>query len=327
MAACHKADVIFSVIIPCKAGSGNLMECIEAISDQSFSRYEIIVLPDEWIADLPCTIRQIPTGAIGPGEKRDLGVQHSAGSILAFIDDDAYPHQDWLACADNVFTDAGIVAVGGPGVTPVDDPMLARASGLVYESLLGGSTYRYRVLAMKARWVDDYPSMNLLVRKSDFVKVGGFDTNFYPGEDTKLCSDLSDNGGLLRYDPDVMVYHHRRPLFVPHLKQILNYGIHRGHFARVYPGTSLRIGYLLPSFWVLGLLLGPILAAYWQSIFGVWIGVITIYGILLLISWLEMLVRSRDVICSSFAVIGIAATHIVYGIGFLGGFVTRTLSR
>jgi len=327
VAACPKTDVIFSIIIPCKVGSGNLRECIEAISIQSFGRYEIIVLPDEPIADLPYNIRQIPTGSIGPGEKRDLGAEYSAGSILAFIDDDAYPHQDWLARAHDVFVDDEIVAVGGPGVTPVDDPMLARASGLVYESLLGGSTYRYRVLAMKARWVDDYPSMNLLVRKSDFMKVGGFDTNFYPGEDTKLCSDLSDNGGLLRYDPQVLVYHHRRPLFVPHLKQIFNYGIHRGHFARVYPGTSLRIGYLLPSLWVLGLLLGPILAAYWQAMFSVWVGVVTIYGILLLVSWLEMLARSRDVVCSSFAMIGILVTHIIYGVGFLGGFVTRTLSR
>ena len=53
--------------------------------------YEILVLPDEAAnLDYPKT-RVIPTGPVGPSEKRDRAIAYANGEIMAFIDDDAYP--------------------------------------------------------------------------------------------------------------------------------------------------------------------------------------------------------------------------------------------
>ena len=40
------------------------------------------------------------------------------------------------------------------------------------------------------KFVSDYPTVNLFVRKKIFLKVGGFVEDFWPGEDTKFCLDL-----------------------------------------------------------------------------------------------------------------------------------------
>ena len=34
-----------------------------------------------------------------PGLKRDLAVEKSNGKVLAFLDDDAQPHEEWLNIA------------------------------------------------------------------------------------------------------------------------------------------------------------------------------------------------------------------------------------
>ena len=97
--------------------------------------------------------------------------------------------------------------------------------------------------------------MNLAVRKADFLKVGGYDSEFWPGEDTKLCLDLTQKlHKKIIYEPKAIVFHHRRPLMKPHLHQNGNFGLHRGFFAKVLPQTSRRPIYFLPSFMLLGLL-------------------------------------------------------------------------
>ena len=95
--------------------------------------------------------------------------------------------------------------------------------------------------------VDDYPSCNLFVRRDVLEKIGGYRTDFWPGEDTLLCKDIIDNWKRIVYDPWVVVYHHRRPLFLPHLRQLGRYAFHRGSFCKRFPSNSLRFSYFVPT--------------------------------------------------------------------------------
>ena len=105
---------------------------------------------------------------------------------------------------------------------------------------------------------DDLPSW---FKASVFKKTGGFDESFLTGEDTKVCMDIVyRQGKKLVYAPDVVVYHHRRPLFKPHLKQVRTYSRHRGLFARIFPKTSRRLTYFIPSTLVTGLVVGLLLS-------------------------------------------------------------------
>lgn len=245
-------DPLVSIVIACPKGSWMLDECLEAIRAQSYEKWECIVLPDEEKSEVEVeqrNIRIIPTGKVRPAEKRNIGIREAKGEIVAFIDDDAYPDAHWLEYAVKYFGDRDVGAVGGPGVTPPGDRSLARLGGRVYDNWLVSGNYRYRYHAGGVRMdVDDYPSCNLFVRKDVLDKIGGYRTDFWPGEDTLLCKDILDSWKRIIYDPWVVVYHHRRPLFLPHLRQLGRYAFHRGYFCKRFPSNSLHLSYFIPTF-------------------------------------------------------------------------------
>ena len=193
------------IIIPVKKINNYIYESIPIILELDYEDFGIIIFPDSFDGESFPKTKIIPTGAIGPADKRDLALLHSHADILAFLDDDAYPRKDWLKNAVLHFKDPKVAAVGGPAVTPMSDSLLQRVSGAVFLSKIGGGfPERYWPLG-RVREVDDWPSVNLLVRKDMFEKVGGFNSEYWPGEDTKLCLDIIKAGGKIIYDPDVFV--------------------------------------------------------------------------------------------------------------------------
>jgi len=242
------APPLVTVVVACPGDSAMLRECLAGVAAQTWERVETVVLPDAPL-DAPAPgVRVIPTGKVRPAEKRNAGIAAANGEIVAFIDDDAHPDRRWLEYAVKYFGDERTGAVGGPGATPPDDPYLAKAGGRVYENILVSGNYRYRYRAGGVRRdVDDYPSCNLLVRTSLLRKIGGYRTDFWPGEDTLLCKDVIDAGFRIVYDPWVIVYHHRRALFAPHLRQLGRYAFHRGYFVKRFPSNSLHLSYFVPS--------------------------------------------------------------------------------
>ncbi len=227
---------MISVIIPCKTKADLCPELLPALKSQTLKPLETFLVTDKLCPG-------------SPAEKRDFAAKISVGSVLAFIDSDAYPDKHWLKHALIHLRSPQVAAVCGPGLTPPTDSPRQKISGLVWSTKIGSGPYTYRNRQSSSCFVDDYPSFNLLVKKKDFLAVNGFDTQFWPGEDTKLCHDLvyKLNQQIL-YHPDIVVYHHRRPIWLPHLQQISRYGYQRGRFVRLFPQTSLRPAYFLPLF-------------------------------------------------------------------------------
>ena len=165
-----KESVVFSIIIPFKTWSFDLEESLRHLRQQTLERYEIILLPDaktslpDIYLDLPISI--YPTGEVNPALKRDLGAKKSIGRCLAFIDDDAYPQSDWLEIAWNTLENRNdISAIGGPAITPKDDPFWGRVFGAVFLSDFSGGFKERYVPSPPQRMVDDWPTVNLIVRK------------------------------------------------------------------------------------------------------------------------------------------------------------------
>lgn len=315
---------LISIIIPVKIHNPYLEECIAHCQRLDYPDYEIIVLPDSPLSQSWEDVKVVPTGPLAPSEKRDKGMEKAKGEILAFLDDDAFPSSDWLKNAAPHFQNKEVAAVGGPAVTPPNDTFKQKVSGFVYSSFLGGENRRYRYFPTSLREVDDYPTCNLLVRKSILEELGGFGSLFWPGEDTILCLNITQKlGQKIVYDPSVLVYHHRRPLFLPHLKQIKNYALHRRYFVKHFSQTSLRLSYFLPSLWVLGLAGGTVVSLFSPLIRLLFLIVILLYLILTFFSTLES--KSMKIVFSVF--LGIILTHLTYGTFFIQGLIMRKLQR
>ena len=329
---------LFSIIIPFKAPGRYLEESLPHLLALAETDFEVILLPDAPMDVAALTadprVRALATGPVSPAVKRDLGAASALGAYLAFIDDDAYPERGWLSVARAVFElSPDVAAVGGPAVTPPDDPFWARASGAVFLSRLTGVPERYRPTPPR-RDVDDWPTVNLIVRRDAFFTVGGFDTACWPGEDTKFCLDLvHKKGGRILYLPELFVWHHRRPGLAKHLRQIGNYGLHRGHFVRVHPETSRRPGYFVPAAWVLFLAVALVYGFFYVAdgvspspAFGrlLCLG-FGAYGLFLAVVLADLL-RFESFAVSLAAIPYVALTHIWYGLRFLYGLTRKTLT-
>lgn len=305
-----KKNILFSIIIPVRNTTPYLLETLKHLKKQTLDSFETLVITDE----ISITSN--------PAKKRNLGAKMAQGKYLAFLDDDSFPQKNWLKNAlKQIESDTNITAVCGPCLTPPSDSYLQKASGLVWSSYLGsGGAGTYRNSISKKRFVQDFPSVNLIVKKKDLLTIGGFNTHHWPGEDTILCLELvSKLNKKILYHPSIIVYHHRRKVIFSHLKQITRYATHRGNFARIYPKTSLKIGYLLPSFFFIYLLLLPFLPVLFMI-------PLLIYIFLLLITFFIFIYNHNKPLVSFLATITIPITHLYYGILFIFGFLKPQLN-
>jgi glycosyltransferase involved in cell wall biosynthesis len=317
---------MFSIIIPCRIFNNRLAETLDKLSVQTYRNFEVIVILDFEDSNLISSenVNYIFSGIKTPGEKRNIGINSSKGDYIAFLDDDAYPSEKWLENAKIIFDSTPeFIGVCGPSITPPDSSLLEQIGGYIYESFLTSGPTRYRHLPQSSRIVNDYPTVNLIVKKECMNEVGGFDIKYWPGEDTKLCLDLTKKyGKRIFYSPILVVYHYRRSVFHPHLIQLSRYASHRGFFAKEFPETSLKLTYFIPSLFVLYLLLLPILLLNIKNSAFLLIPL----GLYLLILSIESALiynKSGSLAKSILAAFGIFFSNVTYGVFFLKGLLSK----
>lgn len=315
-----------SVVIPLKRINAYLRESLESLRRQKYRNFDVFVITDapESFEVEGLDVKWLSSGPVPPNIKRMQAAKESTAQIVALLDDDAYPIEEWLATAVRHFADESVVGVGGPGVTPPQDPPAQQASGAVYVSPLVSARYTYRYVPESCRDVDDYPSCNLMVRRVPFLRWVPECVKYWPGEDTKLCMLLTQDGSRIVYEPGAVVYHHRRKLFWGHFRQVWNYAVHRGFFAKRYPETSLRPAYFVPSLFVLGNIVVLALFAM-QHVRLAAVALAAVYACIVLFSALST--RRSHPANPIVVSLGIYLTHLTYGCGFLLGLLRPELDH
>jgi GT2 family glycosyltransferase len=297
------------VIVPAKRLTALGRRCLGKLLELKDDRLEIVFVPDE-AEEVDNRVVVLPSGNVPVGRKRQLGLERSRGRFVALMDDDAYPAENWLEGMLEAIGQRSVVAATGPTLTPADDDELARLGGRVYSSWLVAGPNRWRYRPERPRDVDEPTGVNAVFRRETAEKIG-FASDYYPGDDTLLGDRLRDLGERVRYAPGMVVYHTRRRLWRPHLKQVWLYARHRGLFVWRIGGISRRPGYFLPSLFLLWAALG------WlgpRSLDLVWAASLALYLLACLASafdrrpgrWLRL-------------ALAIPLTHLTYAVGFLLG--------
>lgn len=302
---------IFSIIIPVRKVNPYLDQTLEKLKKQSVQNFEILVITDKI------------SSTANPAEKRNLGAKMAKGDYLAFLDDDSYPSKNYFKNAEKLikkYPEFG--GFCGPCLTPKKDNLFQKASGMVWSTWLGsGGAGVYRNSIQSPRFVDDYPSVNLIIKKKNFNQIGGFITSYWPGEDTLLCLNLTKKlNKKIFYHPTLLVYHHRRAIIICHLQQITRYAIHRGFFAHKFPQTSFKIGYFMPTIFTLYLV--SITIFHQNSIY---LFPLYLYLSILIFTFLQLILSKKSLVLSILTIITIPITHIYYGILFLYGFFKKDI--
>lgn len=318
----------FSVIIPARRVDSYLRENLDWLKKQNESVFEAVVVLENPVEEKKISEYEFEKTILysngGPSEKRNLAAKYSRGQWLAFIDSDAFPNENWLKTGKKYLVDEKVAALGGPQVTPPEDSFWQKVSGAAFLSPLSGRAIIRFLPGKKSRSIDDWPTVNFIVKKKDFEAVGGFDSDFWPGEDTKLCLDIVDKlKKKILYVPEMIVYHHRRSGLKKHLEQTGNYGLCRGFFAKKFPKTSARFidFYFVPSLWVAYLALGPVVFLFLPIFWKFYLFGICFYLSVVILSIFPVWYLTGNFLISLLSLYYLILFHIWYGIRFIQGYV------
>lgn len=227
-------------------------------------------------------------------EKRNAGARATSAPILAFLDDDVHVPPVWLEHMLRCFDDAKVGLVSGPSLVPDDITWPARLAGQALSSRAAGNvSARYLKGSEQPRAIkwSGIIGCNMLFRRTIFEQLGGFDPEFYPGEEMLASFRVSKLGHTLIFNPNAPVYHYPKQTFRGFWRQIFRYGATRIRLIRA--GVEIEIGPLVPGIWVLSLVVLGV-GALWHSWF-VYLLAFELLLYALVIGWftLEMVVQSR----------------------------------
>jgi len=172
--------------------------------------------------------------------------------------------------------------------------------------------------------VDDVHSCNFIARRSAIEKAGGWNEHYWPGEDTLICLAIRKSGFKILEANDVVVYHHRKPLFTEHLLQVSRFGLHRGFFAKRFGGNSLHLTYFAPSIGLMAFIFLGALSTLINAAAYLLVIPICIY---LAASLSATLLETRNKKMIPIVWAGIVLTHLTYGISFIAGLIKSNLKK
>jgi len=154
-------------------------------------------------------LRHAATLSRGLSRARNEGIRMAGSDILAFTDDDCLVRSDWIGAVAAAFEEEPDLAVVTGGSLPESTESLEARRVAI-------TTWHSAHRRHFQRPVD--PSevgggFNLSVRRVWAEKVGMFDPDLGPGarfrgaDDTDFIHRILRAGGVIRYDPDVVVSH------------------------------------------------------------------------------------------------------------------------
>jgi glycosyltransferase involved in cell wall biosynthesis len=194
-----------SIIIPSLNEEKMIGRCLESLAGMAISRdcFEVLVV-DNGSRDRTLTIANsfkdrlnlkiLQQTGVRISALRNLGARSALGQILAFLDADCLAPADWL---DRILA-----------LAPADGSGVLGAHYLLPEdsSWVGRTWHRYQE-APKSGAVSHVPAGDLIMRREDFLMLGGFDETIQTNEDYELCDRARKAGMQVRAFPQIGVIH------------------------------------------------------------------------------------------------------------------------
>ncbi|HTX86680.1 MAG TPA: glycosyltransferase [Candidatus Nanoarchaeia archaeon] len=200
----------FSIVIPAYNEAENIGAAIKALLGQTVEKkfFEIIVVDNNSTDDTFASAEQAGADLViketrqGTNMARQAGLSRARGEIIAFLDADCLPPDDWLEKIADDLSDPAIAAISGPfdygftglkkylnefyanfilpNVTAVLEFLFRRKSGI----LIGG---------------------NFAARRRAFSAIGGLPDLDFWGDDAAIAMLISRRAGPVRFDPRLVV--------------------------------------------------------------------------------------------------------------------------
>ncbi len=244
----------------------DLIELIDALKKQINESNEIIIIIDTNIGlytNIKNHILRYGNSNIkiifnpenkGLSHSRNIGIHHSNGDILAFIDDDAIPCPNWMNEIIKTFLkDGKIGAVTGDIIPTWEDNNMSWFPKELHWMI----SCSYILTPKKEKEVERGFGTNMAFRREMFQRIGEFNTelgingkNWVGGEDTDMFLRVKKNGIKIIFNPNVKVHHkiNKERIYIKNLiKRAINGGLSVAIMKKLFkynPSSSTENTYL-----------------------------------------------------------------------------------
>ena len=306
-----------SVILPIRNEEKYLADAVSAILAQHYDgKLEVIlaVAPSTdktleiaqqlHINDPRVVIVDNPTGRTAAG--LNLAIAASQYSIIVRVDGHSNIPSNYCQLVSEILEKTGAVNVGGV-MAAEGQSLFQRSVARAMRSPLGVGASRFHIGGSAGEVDTVYLGA---FRKEALVAIGGFDERFTRAQDWELNFRLRQAGGVIYFDPRLIVTYRPRSTIKALAKQYLEYGRWRRVISRRHQGT-INYRYLAPPFTVaattLSLLLGWLISPYLLI-------PALVYAVFILIASVIIGKNAGEILCLPTILL---TMHISWGFGFL----------
>ncbi|MGA2186759.1 MAG: glycosyltransferase [Bryobacteraceae bacterium] len=229
-AGASRSPLTVSIIINTYNRASSLENTLQALQRQNYFPFEVIVVngPSDdgteelldrhraWIRVGTCQDRNLSVS-------RNVGISMARGDVVAFLDDDAVPDENWLRELVPAFEDP---EVGGAcGVIFDHTGYHAQYQNVTCTRLADANLERTTALPdLSFPFTANFPHLMGVsaFRRNVLHDVGGFDEEYdYFLDETDLCVRIVDSGYRLAHVDGAYVYHYSRPSHLRNANRVI----------------------------------------------------------------------------------------------------------
>ena len=209
-----------SVLVINYNGKHYLRECFESLKNQTYGNYDVYIVDNgstdgsvEYVNEGFPWVRVIAFKEnLGFARAYDEAIKSIDSDLVALLNNDTRVDRRWLQELVNVMIEDKLVAAVGSKILLYDNPQLLNHAGAKITPIGGGfdiGLYQKHCEQHDVKTeVGAVCGAAMLVRKNMFMKIGGFDEDFFAYfEDTDLCWRAWLYGFKILYVPTSIVYH------------------------------------------------------------------------------------------------------------------------
>lgn len=322
---------MLSIVIPARNEEAHIGACLAALAGQDSAELIEIIVADgmsedattvvvaEWAAkDSRVRLIENP-GRVTP-DGLNAGIRAAKGEVVGVMSAHAVPRPDYVRRALATLARTNAWAVGGRIdrlAASATQRAIARVTSSPYG--VGNGAHNYATQAGPVETV--FPGM---WPRWVFDRVGMFDAELVRNQDDELSFRIREAGGVVWYDPDIVVAYEPRASLHGLFEQYRQYGFFRVRVYEKHP-RAMRPRQLVPPAWVAFLAVGPAAARRSRAA-----GLVFASGVAMYAAVMGLQARRladaktpATMVFASFAVL-----HLGYGVGIWQGAwdrITRQL--
>lgn len=204
-----------SVVIPTHQRAQSLLRVLDALGRQQcvdLEQVQVVVVCDG-IGDpalqilqrtrYPMRVTLAEQQRQGPAAARNHAIALCTGALIAFLDDDVIPGEDFLRVHLRAHEEDDQLVAIGPLLTPP-------GHGTPWVRWEGQTVAKQYAAMARGDWAvspRQFYTGNASVRRVHLVEASGFDVTFLRGEDVELAFRLQDRGLHFLFLPEAIVEH------------------------------------------------------------------------------------------------------------------------